>query len=120
MNQSFTIIYLNLSVFIQRSTNSFQAKRFLTETVVLSVKELCTGFGKFTINFPNETITRKMHELIFDVPFSLTKHKTLEYLSEKEGESLHCSINKQLRQYRVTNKGEKLVYVIKNQELLNT
>ena len=92
----------------------------MTETVVLSVKELCTGFGKFTINFPNETITRKMHELIFDVPFSLAKHKTLEYLSEKEGESLHCSINKQLRQYRVTNKGEKLVYVIKNQELLNT
>ena len=44
------------------------AKRFLTEVEILSVKELCKGFGKFTVNFPNETVTRKMHELIFDVP----------------------------------------------------
>ena len=44
------------------------AKRFLTEVEILSVKELCTGFGKFTVNFPYETVTRKMHEQIFDVP----------------------------------------------------
>ena len=97
------------------------AKRFLTEVEILSVKELCTGFGKFTVNFPNETVTRKMHELIFDVPRFLAKHKTLGYLSEEEGESLHCSINKQLRQYQsIRNEGEKLVHVVKNQELLNT
>ena len=45
------------------------AKRFLTEVEILSVKKLCPGFGKFTVNFANETVTRKMHELIFDVPF---------------------------------------------------
>ena len=42
------------------------AKRLLTEVEILSVKELCMGFGKFTVNFPNETATRKMHELILD------------------------------------------------------
>ena len=43
-------------------------KRFLTVIEILSVKELCMGFGKFTVNFPNETVTRKMHELTFDIP----------------------------------------------------
>ena len=93
----------------------------MTEAEILSVKELCTGFGQFTINFTNETVTRKMHGLIFDVPHFLAKHKTLGYLSEEEGESLHCSINKQLRQYQsIRNECEKLVHVVKNQELLNT
>ena len=92
-------------------------KRFLTEVEILSVKELCMGFGKFTVNFPNETVTRKMHELVFDVPRFLAKHKTLGYLSEEEGESLHCSINKHLWQYQsIRNEGEKLVHVVKNQE----
>ena len=89
----------------------------MTEVEILSVKELCMGFGKFTVNFPNETVTRKMHELIFDVPRFLAKHKTLRYLSEEEGESLHCSINKHLWQYQsIRNEGEKLVHVVKNQE----
>ena len=68
----------------------------MTEAEILSVKELYAGFGQFTINFLNETVTRKMHELIFDVPCFLAKRKTLGYLSEEEGESLHCLINKQL------------------------
>ena len=70
------------------------AKRFLTDVEILSIKELCMGFGKFTVNFRNETVARRMHELIFDVPRFLTKHKTLGYLSEEEGEGLHCLINK--------------------------
>ena len=70
------------------------AKRFLTEVQILSIKELCMGFGKLTVNCQNETATRQMHELIFGVPRFLAKHKTLEYLSEEEGESLNCSINK--------------------------
>ena len=69
-------------------------KRTLTEAEILSVEELCMGFDKFTINFPNETVTRKMHELIFDVPRFLVKHRTLGYVSEECGNSLHCSINK--------------------------
>ena len=113
ISESFRI-YSELNKFIS-------GKRFLTEAEILSVKELCAGFGQFTINFPNETVTRKMHVLIFDVPCFLAKHKTLGYLSEEEGKSLHCLINKQLLQYQsIRNKGEKLVHVVKNQELLNT
>ena len=61
---------------------SISAKRFLTEAEILSAKKLCTRFGYFTINFPNETVTRKMHELIFDVFRLLAKHKTLGYHGE--------------------------------------
>ena len=97
------------------------AKRFLTETEINTVKSLCTGFGNFTKYFPNENISRKIHELIFDVPRFLAKHKTLGYLSEEECESVHHSINKQLQQYQsVRDEGEKLQLVITNEELLST
>ena len=100
MNQSFMSIYLNLPVscIYSELNKLISAERFLTEDEILSVEELCMGFGKFTIHFPNETVTRVMHELIFDIPCFLAEHRTLGYLSEEEGESLHCSINKQLQQ----------------------
>ena len=51
----------------------------------------------------------------------LAKHKTLGYVSEKGRDSFHSSINKQLPQYQsIRNQSEKLVHVVKNQELLNT
>ena len=97
------------------------AKRFLTETEINTVKSLCTGFGYFTKYFTNENVSRKIHELIFDVPRFLAKHKTFGYLSEEEGKSVHHSINNQLRQYQsVRDEGEKLRLVIKNEELLST
>ena len=82
-------IYSELDGFIS-------AKRFLTEDEIRTVKDLCTRLGQFTIYFPKESVTRKMHELIFDVPRFLAKRKTLGYLSEEEGKSLHFSANKQL------------------------
>ena len=91
------------------------AKRFLTEVEILSVKELCTGFAQFKFSKWN---CHKLHGVIFDVLHFLAKHKTLGYLSEEEGESLHCSINKQLQQYQsMRSEGAKLVHVVKNQEL---
>ena len=39
----------------------------------------------------------KLHELIFDVPRFLAKHKTLGMFSEEEGESLHNLVNQDLR-----------------------
>ena len=61
------------------------AKRFLTETEINMIKTLCLGFGNFTKYFPNENIYQKIHELIFDVPCFLAKHKTMGYLSKEEG-----------------------------------
>ena len=93
----------------------------MTKTEINTVKSLCAGFGNFTKYFPNENISRKIHELIFDVPRFLVKHKTFGYLSEEEGESVYHSINKQLRQYQsVRDEGEKLRLVITNEELLST
>ena len=77
--------------------------------------------GNFTKYFPNENISRKIHELIFDVPRFLAKHKTVGYLGEEEGESKHHSINKQLRQYQsVRDEGEKIRLVFTSEELLST
>ena len=78
-------------------------------------------FGKFTIYFLKETVTRKIHKLIFDVPRFLAKHKTLGYLSDKESESLHCLVNKQLWHYQnIRDQSEKLQLVVTKEELLST
>ena len=62
-----------------------------------------------------------MHELIFDVPRFLAQHKILGDLSEEEGKSLQCSINKQLRQYQnVRDQSDKLQLIVTNEELLST
>ena len=72
------------------------------------------GLGKFTIHFSKETVTRKMHELIFD------QAQNTGILSEEEGESLHCSVNNQLRQYRnVRDQSEKVRLILTNEELLS-
>ena len=69
--------------------------------------------------FLKQIVTRKIQELIFDVPYFLAKHKALGYLSE-EGENLHCSVNKQLQQYQnVRDQSEKL-QLVTNEELLST
>ena len=97
------------------------AKRFLTEDEIRTVKDLSTGLGKFTRYYPKETVTRKIHKLIFDVPRFLAKHKTLGYQSEEEDENLHCSVNKQLRQYQnVRDQSDKLRLIVTNEELLST
>ena len=78
------------------------------------------GLGKITRYFLKETVTRKMHKLIFDVPHFLAKHKTLGYLNEEEGESLHCLVSKQLRQYQnVRDQSEKLWLIVTNEWLLS-
>ena len=97
------------------------AKLFLIEAEINTVKAFGTGFGNFTKYFPNENVSRKIHELIFDVPRFLAKHKTLRYLSEEEGESVHYSTNKKPRQYQsLRDEGEKLRLVLTNKELLST
>ena len=55
-------IYSELDRFIS-------ATRFLTEDEIRTIKDLCTGLGKFTIYLLKQTVTRKIEELIFDVPF---------------------------------------------------
>ena len=73
--------------------------KILTNEQVAQVKELCTRFGeKYPIHFPDESITRKIHELVFDVPRFLEKHRLIGRMTEEEGESLHNSVNQEIRQ----------------------
>ena len=43
--------------------------------------------------FPREALTRKIHELVFDIPCFVEEHETVGLFSEEEGESLHHEIN---------------------------
>ena len=59
-----------------------------------------------------------MHELIFDVPRFAKNHATLGLLSEEEGESLHNSVNQELRQlHGVRDEKQKLRLLLTRQEL---
>ena len=93
-------------------------KKFLSEAEISRVQAKCWEFGTlFPKYFPNESITRKIHELIFDVPVFLSAHKTIGRYAEEEGESLHNSVNQELRRLAcVRNDVQKLKLVLKGQE----
>ena len=50
-------------------------RRFLMDDEIVKVVKLCHQFGEvFPMNFPYRNITRKMHELIFNVPLFIKKY----------------------------------------------
>ena len=64
------------SIFAQVQPLLFH-KKILTPEEISEVNRLCTRFGEcYPVLFADANITRKMHELIFDVPHFLAKHKT--------------------------------------------
>ena len=72
-------------------------KRDLTDSEIDFVKNRCYEFGDFSKYFPDENISRKVHEFVFSVPRFINIHKTIGRYSEEEGESLHNLINQELR-----------------------
>jgi len=94
-------------------------KTILSEADIAFVTEKCWEFGTlFPQYFPHENITRKIHELVFDIPEFISKHKTVGRYSEEEGESLHNSVNQELRRLAcVRNNKLKLKLVLQSQEL---
>ena len=97
----------------------FLKSTLLTEEEVLKVSELCHEFGNvYPILFPENNITRKIHELILNVPKFICRFRTVGMLSEEEGESLHASVNCELRQlFAVRDPTKKLALLLKRQEL---
>jgi len=72
--------------------------QFIRTFLQKEVEQLRARFGEnYTVFFPKATISRKIHELIFDVPRFLAKHKTVGLFSEEEGESSHKSFNQELK-----------------------
>ena len=73
---------------------------FLFTEKILSEAEISRGHAKYwklgTLvprYFPNEIITCKIHQLVFDVPEFCSAFKTIGRYAEEEGESLHNSVN---------------------------
>ncbi|XP_065678572.1 uncharacterized protein LOC136093529 [Hydra vulgaris] len=96
-------------------------RKFLSDAEISELHQYINLFAiEFHACFPKESITRKMHELIFNVPLFVKLHKTIGLLSEEEGECLHNSVNKELRQlHSVRNQEQKLHLVLKRFELLS-
>ena len=68
-------------------------KKILSEAEISLVRKKCFEFGTlFPKYFPSKSIKRKIHELVFDVPFFISTHKTVGRFAEEEGESLHNSV----------------------------
>ena len=62
-------------------------KTYLSDAEISVAREKCWEFGTFFPKyFHSESITRKVHELIFDVPLFISKHKTIGRFAEEEGE----------------------------------
>ena len=95
------------------------APRFLSEEEIDNLKKYCFSFGeKFPVTFPLRKITRKIHELIFNVPRFVMKWKTIGMLSEQEGKSKHAAVNAELRSLVcVTDHAERLRLVMEREEL---
>ena len=96
------------------------ARKFLTTNeVVIAVVELCHQFGRiFPVNFPNRNITRKIHELVFNVPHFIKNFKTTGMISGQEGESKHVSVNAELRSLSsVRRHSERIRLVLEKEEL---
>ena len=89
-------------------------KKILAEHEIESLSNMCYEFGKwFPENFPNETITIKMHLLIYHVPQFVKKYKSLRLFSEQMLESIHANANTLHRTFcsvRERPKQLKLVY----------
>ena len=95
------------------------ANRFLSDDEISILCLKCKQFGQlYPIYFPNASIQRKVHELIFSVPRFVKKHKTIGLLSEQSGESLHAAVNMEVRQLvSVKDKSQQIRLVFERQEL---
>ena len=69
-------------------------KRILLDHEKKRVTSLCYKFGElFPVYFSRVALTRKIHELDFDVSRFIGEHGTVGLFSKEEGESLHHEIN---------------------------
>ena len=74
--------------------NLMARKGYLNSEKIDTLTFSCYGFGsKFSVYFPDVPLTRKIHELTFDVPGFAKEHKTVGLFSEEEGESIHPAID---------------------------
>ena len=95
------------------------ARRFLTDDEITILEGNCYMLGeRFPLYFPVRNITRKIHELVFNVPRFVKKWRTIGMLSEQEGESKHAAVNAELRSLAcVRNHAEQIRLILEREEL---
>ena len=65
-------------IFFHISSLLFLKSRPLTDIEIAGLTELCSNFGHvFPVLFQQSNITRKMHELIFNVPRLVSNYKNV-------------------------------------------
>ena len=95
------------------------ASRFLSDSEVEKLCSSCSLFGaEFPVRFPDRSLTRKMHEYIFNVPRFVKRWRTLGLLSEQEGESKHGAVKAELRSLcSVRSHKERIRLAMEREEL---
>ena len=85
---------LKLCIFLGKSSHFCSLKKFFLKAEISRGHAKYWKFGTLVPTyFPNEIITCKIHQLVFDVPEFCSAFKTIGRYAEEEGESLHNSVN---------------------------
>ena len=93
-NESLKKKFFDLFELYSVARNLMARKGYLNSEEIDTLVFNCHEFGaKFPVYFPDVPLTRKIHELAFDVPRFVREHKTVGLFSEEEGESIHHAIN---------------------------
>jgi hypothetical protein len=78
----------------------YSAARPLCRHEVAALQRKAYEYGNwYPVNFPDQTITPKMHVMIYHMPELAQLYHTVGMFSEQAGESIHTVFNKLNRQY---------------------
>ena len=99
----------------------YSANRELCRHEVELLALRCASFGCWVpMNFPDESLSRKFHLLVVDVPRQARRLQTVGMITEQTIESIHPYINKLERLFCTTqNKQEKGLLIMKQHNLFS-
>jgi hypothetical protein len=97
----------------------YMASRALTEDEIEDLRATCAELGAFFLkNFPEESVTPKMHYIVEHYPAFARMWGSIGMYSEQNMESTHPHINQLQRTYAtIPNKGEQLKQVFRQHHL---
>ena len=93
----------------------------LSEQELNEFEHLCNNIGLlFFKNFPDRSITPKLHELVFNLPHLLKEYKCYRpfFAIEQQGESIHRAFAEKLHKNSlITSKGKRIFFSLKELSL---
>ena len=111
--------FLEFGSLLSRILPLMKAKRMLTQPEIVQLEADCKDFGVvYPRVFKGNTITPKLHELIFYLPEMAREKGTVGGLREEALESKHAAANGQRRRLAcVRKKEERLRMMLQSDEL---